>query len=286
MNATPPNTSTKEKGNNSCRLQATQPTTYAEPFASDNCALEEKINVGNGKSNLVAENDRSERTGNLTIAHQFRTPMAIIQANSELLTLLVSTSNKGIQEEMTNATKRIKSEITRMTDLMNEILLMGKISAGKIESKKEFSDLNKVCADQVKKHNSIQEDKREVDFSIIGESREVFINSNLMSHAISNLISNALKYSKHGNPELTLVYEPDQVKIHVSDTGIGIPENEIQFLFAPFHRAANAESFPGTGLGLSIVLDYVEINEGTVSVKSIPNEETTFTITIPSGKNA
>ena len=85
---------------------------------------------------------------------------------------------------------------------------------------------------------------------------------------------------------MTLVYEQDQVKIHVSDTGIGIPENEIQFLFAPFHRAANVGSIPGTGLGLSIVLDYVEINEGTVAVESIPNEKTTFTITIPTGKNA
>lgn len=286
MNATPSNTSTKEKSNANGPLQATQPTTYAEPFTSDNCGLEEKINVGNCKSNLVADNDRPERTGNLTIAHQFRTPMAIIQANSELLTLLVGTNNKGIQEEMTTATNRIKAEITRMTDLMNEILLMGKISASKIEPKREFSDLNKVCTDLVKKYNSIQKDNRKIDFTIIGESRAIFINSNLMSNAISNLISNALKYSKHENPEFTLVYEPDQVKIHVSDTGIGIPEDEIQFLFAPFHRAANVGSIPGTGLGLSIVLDYVEINEGTVSVKSIPNEKTTFTITIPSGKNA
>jgi len=285
MNATPSNTSTKDKGNASCRLQATH-TTYAEPFTSDNCALEEKVKVGNCKSNPVAGNDQPKRTENLTIAHQFRTPMTIIQANSELLTLLVGTSNNEIKQEMTNATKRIKAEITRMTNLMNEILLMGKISAGTIEPKREFSDFKKVCTDLVEKYNSIQEDKREVDFSIIGESRNIFINSNLMSHAISNLISNALKYSEDGNPELELVYESDQVKIHVSDTGIGIPKDEIQFLFAPFHRAANVGSIPGTGLGLSIVLDYVEMNEGTVAVESIPNERTTFTITIPTGKSA
>jgi signal transduction histidine kinase len=276
MNATPSNTSTKDKGNTSCRLQATH-TTYVEPFTSDNCALEEKIKVGN---------DQPKRTENLTIAHQFRTPMTIIQANSELLTLLVGTSNNEIKQEMTNATKRIKAEITRMTNLMNETLLMGKISAGTIEPKREFSDLKKVCTDLVEKYNSIQEDNREVDFSIIGESRNIFINSNLMSHAISNLISNALKYSEDGNPELELVYESDQVKIHVSDTGIGIPKDEIQFLFAPFHRAANVGSIPGTGLGLSIVLDYVEMNEGTVAVESIPNERTTFTITIPTGESA
>ena len=285
MNATPSNTSTKDKGNTSCRLQATH-TTYAEPFTSDNCALEEKINVGTCNSNSVADNDRPKRTENLTIAHQFRTPMTIIQANSELLTLLVGTSNNEIKQEMTNATKRIKAEITRMTNLMNEILLMGKISAGTIEPKREFSDLKKVCADLVEKYNSIQEDKREVDFSIIGESRNIFINSNLMSHAISNLISNALKYSEDGNPELELVYESHQVKIHVSDTGIGIPKDEIQYLFAPFHRAANVGSIPGTGLGLSIVLDYVEMNEGTVAVESIPNGKTTFTITIPTGESA
>jgi signal transduction histidine kinase len=276
MNATPSNTSTKDKGNTSCRLQATH-TTYVEPFTSDNCALEEKIKVGN---------DQPKRTENLTIAHQFRTPMTIIQANSELLTLLVGTSNNEIKQEMTNATKRIKAEITRMTNLMNETLLMGKISAGTIEPKREFSDLKKVCTDLVEKYNSIQEDNREVDFSIIGESRNIFINSNLMSHAISNLISNALKYSEDGNPELELVYESDQVKIHVSDTGIGIPKDEIQFLFAPFHRAANVGSIPGTGLGLSIVLDYVEMNEGTVAVESIPNGKTTFTITIPTGESA
>lgn len=287
MNATPSNTKIKDNGNASCSLQANVPT-CAEPFTSDleSCALEEKINVGNCTTNSVAGNDRPERTDNLVIAHQFRTPMAIIQANSELLTMLAGTSDNEVKDKMTLATERIKTEIARMTDLMNEILLLGKISAGKLDPKKEFSDITEVCKDLATKYNSIQKDDRKVAYSIIGEPRDLFMNSNLMSNAISNLLSNAIKYSNKGNPELELVFESEQVRIHVSDTGIGIPEEELQYLFSPFHRAANVGSIPGTGLGLSIVMDYVELHGGSVSVESVPNKKTTFSITLPTGKRA
>ena len=232
--------------------------------------LEKEKELGELKSRFVS-----------TASHQFRTPMTIIQSNSELLDLITKNSDDVLKPKLANATARIKVEVKRMTNLMDEILILGKISAGKMVAKKAPTNILNICEDLCEKYDSIQTDNRSVDFKVFGKEKMANLDRELMDHAISNLLSNAFKYSTEENPKLELNYEKDQIIIKIKDKGIGIPKNEIELLFLPFHRAINVGEIPGTGLGLTIVKDYIELNNGSISIKSKSGEETLFTIQIP-----
>ena len=125
-------------------------------------------------------------------------------------------------------------------------------------------------------------DPRTLTLRIEGTPRSVVIDPTLLTHALSNLVSNALKYSV-GNrePEVTMSFEPAQVQIRIKDFGIGIPEADRANLFQTFFRASNATQIQGTGMGLVIVKLFVELHGGQVHLDSTEGEGTTVTVTIP-----
>ena len=217
-----------------------------------------------------------------TVSHQFRTPLAIIQSNSELLNMITENCELELKPKLDTATERIRKEIERMTELMDDILLLGKIASGKNSSiNKRPTDILEFCKGISEQFNDIQKDGRKIDVEFSGEQRHINIDQNSMNHTLNNLISNAFKYSIKENPKIYISFEEKEVKIIVTDTGIGIPENEIKNLFQPFHRASNASDIPGSGLGLAIVKEYVELNGGKIQVQSQLNRGATFTITFP-----
>jgi signal transduction histidine kinase len=149
-----------------------------------------------------------------------------------------------------------------------------------MELKRDMTDITELCTKLVNRYNEIQPDSRKMDVRSIGNSRQVSIDKGMMRHAIDNLISNAFKYSAETAPLFEISFLPKEIKISISDDGIGIPESEMENLFEPFHRAENVGDIAGTGLGLSIVKEYVELNGGTISVISRENEGTKFTIAL------
>ena len=131
----------------------------------------------------------------------------------------------------------------------------------------------------IQQFNAIQEDGRILEFKIFGETYNVKLDSKLLGHTLTNLISNAFKYSVgKENPELSIHFKAKEVVLSVKDFGIGISKNEQLHLFEPFYRADNATDIKGTGLGLSIAKEYVEINKGNILVKSILGEGSCFEI--------
>jgi signal transduction histidine kinase len=104
----------------------------------------------------------------------------------------------------------------------------------------------------------------------------------LLRQIVSNLLTNALKYSPKGDPvEFELNREENQARITIRDRGIGIPANDQVHLFEPFHRAQNTGTINGTGLGLAIVKKAVDLHQGTISVQSQIDVGTTFTVNLP-----
>jgi signal transduction histidine kinase len=133
----------------------------------------------------------------------------------------------------------------------------------------------------IQKHNQIQTDGRRIDVTSDGHKSMYELDSKLFENAFSNLISNAFKYSlTKQNPLVHLNYKKDRLTITVQDFGIGIPESDISNIFEPFYRADNVGNISGTGLGTSIIKAYLKLMGGTVNVKSIIGEGSTFTITI------
>ena len=233
-------------------------------------SLKKEKHAGEMKSHFVS-----------VTSHQFRTPLAIIQSNSQLINMILVKSDSPLKDKIEPSTLRINKEIKRMTELMDDVLLQGKITSGTIEfeqSNVNIHDLIKKIANQ---YNELQEDKRTVTIEITGQIKELYVDIKMIQHAISNLISNAFKYSEKKNPEVIIEFTEKVVVIMVQDYGIGIPKKEIKNLFQPFYRALNVQAMQGTGLGLSIAKDYIELNGGTIEVESEINVGTQFIITLP-----
>lgn len=214
-----------------------------------------------------------------TASHQFRTPLAVIQSNSELIKMITMQCTKEESVlKLNTATGRIQKEITAMTNLLDDVLILDDINKNStLSSGKLSTNLLSICEEVVSLYNENSDDHRIVLFNYSGEPQNINIDSAFIKRAIDNLLSNAFKYSK-SNPKMHLFFEKNEIKLAISDDGIGIPEDEIQNLFQPFHKGENINELKGTGLGLSIVKEYVELNGGKIDVSSQVNKGTTFTI--------
>jgi len=109
-----------------------------------------------------------------------------------------------------------------------------------------------------------------------------------VDRVLTNLVGNALKYTRRGEVRLRLEREDDHARIVVADTGIGIPDEAQPHLFEEFYRASNAKALEeeGTGLGLAIVRDLVNRLDGRITVESVEKEGTTFAVTLPLARQA
>ena len=234
-------------------------------------ALDKQKDLNKMKSQFVA-----------MASHEFRTPLTTIQTNIELMSHRLENEELKARDKIGKSFGRISSELQRLTILMNEILLMGKIESGNIPFKPTPLSIKKLVYDVIDQSFSNQPDGRSIALNIQGDEKDVHIDPNIYTHVITNLVSNAFKYSMGApNPALHVIFEREHFEIHVQDHGIGIPEEDIPKLFNSFYRAENVGNIQGTGLGLSIVKEFVQLHRGRIGIKSAKNEGTTFTIHQP-----
>jgi len=214
-------------------------------------------------------------------SHQFRTPLAVIRSNSDLLRMVIDKVDIKEKEQLHRISSRIDGEISKMVILMNDLLDSEKVDEGAINVNKSLIDATEFVKDVVDRHSDLQEDGRQVNFQQSGVAKTIRTDPKLFSNALGNLISNALKYSNDSNPVVDLNYSLLEVRIKVSDTGIGIPQKEHLNLFQPFFRAENVGDTPGTGLGLSIAKKFIDLLGGKIEVASALNKGAAFTIHLP-----
>lgn len=211
-------------------------------------------------------------------SHEFRTPLTTILSSAELLE---NYSYKWTEEKKLHHLQRIQVAVQRMTQLLNDVLLIGKAEAGKIEFQPLPLDLAAFC------HNLVEElqlgtSTHFIDFRIQGQCINACMDEKLLRHILSNLLSNAIKYSdKGGTVDFDLLCEAGAAIFRVQDQGIGIPATEQAQLFNSFHRASNVGTISGTGLGLAIVKKSVDLHGGKIAVNSQVGVGTTFTVTLP-----
>jgi len=233
------------------------------------------------KKSIIKEKELGKlKASFVTVAsHQFRTPLAVIQSNAQLLEMFNKMDVKQEPEKYAKVTSRITSAIANMTALMDDVLMLGKLTSGKVSYRPEDIDLVDFCTQMAEDFNTVQLDGRSIGFATAGEAYVVALDVKLLHHSLSNLISNAFKYSiGKENPELRIDFKPTELVLSVRDYGLGIPEEEHLHLFEPFFRAGNVTNIQGTGLGLSIAKEYVEVNKGNIAAKSVLGEGSCFEI--------
>lgn len=212
-------------------------------------------------------------------SHEFRTPLTTIKQNTDLISFQIENKFPEQIDSFSKYIERIESEIGRVTSLMNDILMLGRIESGKIELRKRPEDLVVFCKKLIEARNQ----QSEIKFTLKGVPRPVSFDSQLFDHVISNLVSNALKYSQgKASPEMTLAFNDlEKVRIHVKDYGIGIPKKDQKGLFQSFYRATNVKNIQGSGLGLSIVKEFTEMHGGRILLESDANKGAEFIVEIP-----
>ncbi len=266
-------------------------STIRTPFYDGTHELVGVVNISRDVTKLQRAVDK-ERDLNrmksqfITMAsHQFKTPLTAILASTELLNMYKEFASDKIAIKINRQTARISTEINRLNNLMNDVLILGKVESQKATITREKTDLIEWAKELIENQFSNQPDERSIKMSHEGIPQTVIIDNQMLSHVLSNLFSNALKYSSgKPSPEFTMSYFEDKVIFKVQDFGIGIPEKDQEKLFQPFFRANNVAEIQGTGIGLVVIKEFVTTHGGKVFVESIEDVGSTFTVTLPIGK--
>ncbi|MCX6146215.1 MAG: ATP-binding protein [Candidatus Kapabacteria bacterium] len=219
------------------------------------------------------------------ISHEFRTPLTTITLSNDLLRRY---SEKLTQEEKNKHFDRIQNTVLKMTKLMENVLIIGKIESGQFIPNPEPIDLPSYCSSLAETIEFNSNGSHIIMFSSESYEYNTKVDENLIGLILSNLLSNAVKYSpKDSVIDFNLSLNENHEAIFViKDNGIGIPEEDQKHLFESFYRAKNVGPIDGYGLGLSLVNKCVESSKGSISFYSALGEGTTFTVVLPTNLNS
>lgn len=211
------------------------------------------------------------------VSHQFRTPLAIIDASAQRM---IRRGGQMDVEEITSRAQKIRAACLRLTRLMESTLNAARLEEGEIALNLRPCDLAGLLDNVL--DSQPEQDQRRIELRVADLPAVIEADTTLLEQAVQNLISNALKYSPDGEPIVVDARsEGGQILISVIDHGVGVPADELASLFRRFFRARTAEGIPGTGIGLSFVAQIMELHHGTVDVKSEEGQGSTFTLRFP-----
>jgi len=231
-------------------------------------SLAREKELGQLKSNFVS-----------MVSHEFRTPLGVIMSSAEILENYLDQLEPEDRREQLQS---IRKNTRRMADLMEEVLVLGMVEAGKLDFKPAALDFECFCRRLVDELQSATNNKCPVQISTPEDAKDGFADERLLQHVFINLLSNAVKYSPAGSPvHFDVERDGDFAVCRIRDHGMGIPETDIERLFSAFYRGRNAGQVPGTGLGLTIVKRCVELHRGKIKVESAVGRGTTVTVRLP-----
>jgi signal transduction histidine kinase len=213
------------------------------------------------------------------VSHEFRTPLSIILSSTEILNSYLHLL-KPEQRDM--HLKDIKESTCYMADLVEDVLMLGRVEAGKIQFAPAPLNLPQFCQRLVDEINSATNQRCPIELTTDSREDSATGDEALLRHVFMNLLSNAVKYSPPAGPVSFSVERVRQDALFVvRDQGIGIPAEDLKRLFSAFHRGSNVGQLPGTGLGLFIVHRCVELHHGHINISSAEGVGTTVTVRVP-----
>jgi PAS domain S-box-containing protein len=216
------------------------------------------------------------------VSHELRTPLSVILSNAELIQLKANNHKQGQPHLYDINTKRIIDQVSKMTQLMNDFLLLGKIEMDKIPMNPTCFNIENLIDKLVEELYTPWTDGRVLQLSVKGNQREVYADEAMIRNTLINLINNAFKYSPGKlAPVIRLRFTEKTWYLLVVDTGIGISTEDQKRLYEPFIRGGNVEDIEGTGLGLIIVKYFVKKNKGKMLLKSSKNKGTAVYLQFP-----
>ena len=208
-------------------------------------------------------------------SHEFRNPLSSILISADAL---ANSQDNISAKDFDFYVQIIKNAALNMNSLLEDILLISKTGAGKQSFKPKKLNLG-AFAQQIIQEVSLSFPNRKINLTIDGDLSQFSGDEKLLWHILTNVLSNALKYSPSKTTvDLLLSNDDDKVAIEISDRGIGISPETQKHLFESFYRGNNVKDIPGTGLGLAIVKRAIDLHQGQIIITSKPNLGTTVKI--------
>lgn len=231
-------------------------------------SLEKEKELGELKSRFVS-----------TVSHEFRTPLASIYSNSQLLQRYYE---KWDEQKKNLSFKRIYESVNMMTGMLENVSLIGKEQTGRFIFRPETINLHDFAAQMVEESHLTLNAEDRVTLTIDEDFSNVLLDQALLRHILINILSNAIKYSPNSkHVEFSIRKAKRFIELCVKDFGVGIPQKELDKIFDPFYRATNSEDFSGTGLGMTIVKQSVDTHGGSIEVKSVEGQGTEVKVLLP-----
>ena len=216
---------------------------------------------------------RKERQFTDDASHELRTPVALIRSEAEYMLMLCR--DKALCEEI----DEIINQCDRMTGMLNQLLTLARSDSGRYEAKFEYLNLSQLCDVLCSSMEGSADEKGLTLTKHITENLYIEADESLVMRALSNLISNALKYTdKGGCVDVSLEDGGSDVILRVCDTGTGISAGDLPHIFDRFYQADPSRSGGGSGLGLSIVSWICSVHKTTCTVESTEGKGSVFSV--------
>jgi signal transduction histidine kinase len=230
----------------------------------------------------LAELDRAKTQFFSNVSHEFRTPITLLLGPLEA----VLQKQHAISPDDRAQLETAHRNSLRLLKLVNSLLDFSRIEAGRVKASYEAIDLASFTADLASNFRSAMEAggvQLEVECPDLAE--RVYVDRELWEKIVLNLLSNAYKFTLEGRVTLSLQSAGSQAILTVSDTGVGIPEQELPHIFERFHRVEGSQgrTYEGTGIGLALVEELVKLHGGSIQVTSRLGEGSTFEVRLPFG---
>jgi len=245
-----------------------------------NADLDRKVDELAHANMALYESNRLKSDFLATMSHELRTPLNSILGFSEVLL-----SSDGLTDKQQRWVTNIQSSGDRLLSLINDILDLAKIEAGKMEVRAEETRIADLCEGQVNMFRPMAQ-KKNIDLrcQVAGDIPVLHQDPSKLQQILSNLLSNAIKFTPEGGRVLLKAEaDPLHVVLTVNDTGVGIAPEEQELVFERFRQAGNplTREHAGTGLGLSIVRELSKLLGGEVTLRSELGRGSTFTVRLP-----
>ncbi|KXU83409.1 hypothetical protein CI15_30455 [Paraburkholderia monticola] len=233
------------------------------------------------RAEALAQIDRAKTAFFSNVSHEFRTPLTLM-----LGPLADALASVGVPAPVLTQLDVAQRNAQRLLKLVNSLLDFARIEAGRAEASYAPVDLAALTRDLASSFRSALE-RAGLSFEVDCDPLDgpVYVDRTLWEKIVLNLISNAFKFTFDGGVRVTLRQDDDHAVLEVSDTGVGVPPQELPKLFDRFHRVEGARSRTeeGSGIGLALVQESVRLHGGTIEVESKLGVGSTFRVSIPFG---
>jgi heavy metal sensor kinase len=249
------------------------------PKRGANDELDRLIDSFNQMSRRLKASFEQIRQFSTDVSHELRTPLTAIQGQLEVA-LFTATHKEQLKEAIENALQ----DVERLSNLVRALLLLSQSESGQLPLHRTSLDLSKIMEDLV---DQFQIPAEASGLTLTQTSNEPALceaDRTQIERLITNLLSNAIKYTPEGGwVKACAENTPAGVRLIVEDSGVGIPESHIPYIFDRFYRVPDPNPEKGLGLGLSFVSSIVKAHAGEISVTSSVGQGTRFEVTIPRG---